>query len=298
MAVVDDLLTPRDFIRYAVSRFRAAGLAFGHGTDNAFDDAVFLTLEGLSLPIDQLEPYWDARLLEGERERLLGMIEERIATRKPTAYILNKAYIQGVSFYVDERVIVPRSYIGELLFTDLIGGQGFTLVSEPESVERVLDLCTGSACLAILAAGVFPNAQIDAVDLSPAALEVARRNVADHGLADRITLYEGDVFEPLPEDAVYDLIIANPPYVDAAAMAALPPEFAHEPAMALGSGVDGLDVIRRILDGLDERLIEDGGLLCEVGRDRAALEEAYPDMEFLWLETANSFGEVFWLPGV
>lgn len=291
----DELFTLRDVIRYGVGRFRAAGLAFGHGTDNAFDDMVFLALEGLNLPVDQLEPYWDARLLRAERVRLLDLIDRRIATRKPTSYLLNKAYIQGVPFYVDERVIVPRSYIGELLFSELFGGEGFTLAPDVEAVGRVLDLCTGSGCLAILAAQIFPNATVDAVDLSPDALDVARRNVADHGVGDRVNLYCGDLYAPLPADARYDLIITNPPYVDAAAMADLPPEYRAEPEMALAAGDDGLDVVVRILAAAGDRLTPNGGIVCEIGRDRPALEERFEDLPFLWLQTAGSFGEVFWL---
>lgn len=292
---VDELLTVRDVIRYGVSQFRAAGLAYGHGTDNAFDDMVFLALEGLNLPVDQLEPYWDARLLRRERLALLELIERRIVTRKPTAYLLNKAYIQGVPFYVDERVIVPRSYIGELLFSNLFGGEGFNLVSDVEAVGRVLDLCTGSGCLAILAAQVFPNAIVDAVELSPDAYEVARRNVAEHGLEDRVNLYLGDLFQPLPADAQYDLIISNPPYVDAAAMAVLPPEYRAEPEMALAAGDEGLEVVNRILAEAGARLAAGGGLICEIGRDRPALEARFEDLAFLWLQTAGSFGEVFWV---
>lgn len=294
-APIDELFTLRDVIRYGVSRFRAAGLAFGHGTDNAFDDMVFLALEGLNLPVDQLEPYWDARLLRHERARLFDLIERRIDTRSPTAYLLNKAYIQGVPFYVDERVIVPRSYIGELLFSELFGGAGFTLVPDVEAVGRVLDLCTGSGCLAILAAQIFPNAIVDAVDLSADALEVARRNVADHGLEGRVNLHHGDLFAPLPADARYDIIITNPPYVDAAAMAHLPPEYQAEPEMALAAGEDGLDVVVRILAEAGERLTPSGGVICEIGRDRPALEAQFEDLPFLWLQTAGSFGEVFWL---
>ena len=292
---LDELQTLRDIIRYGVSRFRSAGLAFGHGSDNAFDDMVFLGLEGLNLPIDQLEPFGDARVLGAGRALLLELIERRVAARKPTAYLLNKAYIQGVPFYVDERVIVPRSYIGELLFSNLFGGEGFNLVSDVEAVTRVLDLCTGSGCLAILAAQIFPNAIVDAVDLSPDALEVARRNVAEHGLEGRVNLYQGDLFAPLPDDEQYDLIISNPPYVDAAAMAVLPAEYRAEPEMALAAGDDGLDVVVRILDEARAWLAPAGGLICEIGRDRPALEERYEDTAFLWLQTANSFGEVFWL---
>ena len=289
-----ELRTVRDLIRYGVSRFNEADLDYGHGTTNAHDEAVFMVLEGLSLPIDQLDPYVDARLTLAERRKVADLLHARVETRKPASYLLNKAYIQGIPFYVDERVIVPRSYIGEILFSDLIGGDDFTLVEDPTEVERVLDLCTGSGCLAILAAQIFPEAQVDAVDLSADALEVAKRNVADSGFEDRIALHHGDLFAPL-KNRKYDVIITNPPYVDAEAMAALPPEFRHEPEMALASGEDGLDIVRRILKEAPKHLTPEGGLLCEFGTGREILEAEYPDLDFFWVETANSFGEVFWL---
>lgn len=293
-AAAAEFVTVRDFVRHAVSRFTAADIAYGHGTTTAFDEAAFLVLETLSLPIDQLEPYLDARLASAERAALAAMIEARVTTRKPAAYLTGRAYVQGVPFHVDERVIVPRSYIGELLFGDLFGGDGFTLVEDPGAVTRVLDLCTGSGCLAVLAARVFPNAEVDAVDLSADALEVARRNVEESGDADRIALFRGDLFEPLGSRR-YDLILTNPPYVDEAAMDALPPEFLAEPRMALAGGEDGLDLVRRILDGAADRLSDRGGILCEIGTGRAVLEAERPDLDFLWLQTAHSFGEVFWL---
>ncbi|TWA64417.1 [LSU ribosomal protein L3P]-glutamine N5-methyltransferase [Azospirillum brasilense] len=289
-----ELRTVRDLIRYGVSRFTEADLDYGHGTTNAHDEAVFMVLEGLSLPIDQLDPYVDARLTLAERRKVADLLHARVETRKPASYLLNKAYIQGIPFYVDERVIVPRSYIGEILFSDLIGGDDFTLVEDPTEVERVLDLCTGSGCLAILAAQIFPEAHVDAVDLSADALEVAKRNVADSGFEDRIALHHGDLFAPL-KNRKYDVIITNPPYVDAEAMANLPPEFRHEPQMALASGEDGLDIVRRILKEAPKHLTPEGGLLCEFGTGREILEAEYPDLDFFWVETANSFGEVFWL---
>ena len=289
-----ELRTVRDLIRYGVSRFNEAELDYGHGTTNAYDEAVFMVLEGLSLPIDQLDPYVDARLTLAERRKVADLLHARVETRKPASYLLNKAYIQGIPFYVDERVIVPRSYIGEILFSDLIGGDDFTLVEDPTEVERVLDLCTGSGCLAILAAQIFPEAYVDAVDLSADALEVAKRNVADSGFEDRIALHHGDLFAPL-KNRKYDVIFTNPPYVDAEAMAALPPEFRHEPEMALASGEDGLDIVRRILKEAPKHLTPEGGLLCEFGTGREILEAEYPDLDFFWVETANSFGEVFWL---
>ena len=291
--VAAELATVRDFLRHAVSRFNAAGLVYGHGTGNAFDEAAFMVLEGLRLPIDQLEPYLDARLLPAERLHLAGLIHARVATRKPASYLVQRAYIRGIPFYVDERVIVPRSYIGELLFTDFADPET-SPVGDADEVGAVLDLCTGSGCLAVLAVLSFPNASVDAVDLSPAALEVARRNVGDFEMGDRISLHQGDLFAPLARRR-YDLILTNPPYVDAEAMAALPPEYAAEPAMALGSGEDGLDIVRRILAEAGAHLNPGGGLLCEIGTGRELLEAEYPDLPFLWIDTEESEAEVFWL---
>ena len=241
---IETFLTPRDWLRYAVGRFLAAGLAFGHGATTAIDEAAFLILEGLKLPIDTLDPFLDAKLLRHERARLCDLIEARATTRKPAAYLLNRAYIKGVPFYVDERVIVPRSLIGELLMTAF--AEDNALTGDPERIASVLDLCAGGGSLAILAARVFPNARIDAVDCSADALDVARRNVEEHGLVDRVALKEGDLFAPV-KDARYDLILANPPYVDAATIAEFPPEFAAEPRIAHAGGADGLDIVRRIL---------------------------------------------------
>jgi ribosomal protein L3 glutamine methyltransferase len=282
--------TPRDWFRYAVSRFRTAGLAFGHGATNAVDEAAFLVLEGLNLPIEALDPFADARLLIEERRRLDALIEARVTTRKPAAYLLNRAYIQGVSFYVDERVIVPRSFIGELLFSDLVGEGG--LIEAPHRLERVLDLCTGGGSLAILAARVFPNAAVDAADISADALAVARRNVAEHGLEDRIRVVEGDLFSGLGA-ARYDLILANPPYVEAAAAAAFPPEYAAEPQLAHVGGADGLDIVRRIVAAARGHLRASGGLICEIGQGQDAFEASFPDLSVVWLDTRESEGEVF-----
>jgi ribosomal protein L3 glutamine methyltransferase len=288
-----ELLTLRDFLRYAISRFNAAELVYGHGTTNAFDEAAFIVLEGLHLPIDRLEPFLDARLVAEERQRLTDLIEARVATRKPAAYLLGKAYIHGVPFHVDERVIVPRSFIGELLFSGLFDGSSQMLIEDPAAITRVLDLCTGSASIAILAAHVFPQAEIDAVDLSPDALEVARRNVEESGLADRLHLHRGDLFGPLGA-ARYDLILTNPPYVDREAMEALPPEYLAEPEMALAGGDDGLDIVRRILAEAPAHLNPGGGLLCEIGTGREILEDEYA-LPFVWLDTEESEAEVFWL---
>ncbi|MDB5571235.1 MAG: SAM-dependent methyltransferase [Hyphomicrobiales bacterium] len=292
--VTRELTTLRDYLRWAVSRFEEAGLVYGHGTTDAMDEAAFMVLEGLRLPIDRLDPFLDAKLLPRERERLAGLIEARVETRKPASYLLNKAYIRGVPFYVDERVIVPRSFIGELLFSGLFAGEDGALVDDPDAVESVLDLCAGSGALAILAARVFPYAQIDAVELSHDAADVARRNIAESGAAERLHLLEGDLFAPV-KGRRYDLIVTNPPYVDAQAMAELPPEYAHEPAMALGSGEDGLDIVRRILREAADHLTPTGALLCEIGRGRELLEAEFPHLPLLWLDTQESAGEVFFL---
>ena len=282
--------TPRDWFRYAVSRFQSAGLVFGHGTTNAVDEAAFLVLEGLSLPIDALDPFADARLLGAERRRLNGLIEARVATRMPLAYLLNRAYIQGVPFYVDERVIVPRSFLGELLFSGLVGEGG--LIAEPQSVVSVLDLCTGGGSLAVLAARIFPNARIDAADLSCDALAVARRNVDEHGLSERIRLREGDLFAAVGK-ARYDLILSNPPYVEVEAADAFPPEYAAEPRLAHVAGRDGLDIVRRIVAEARAHLNPGGMLICEIGQGRPAFERAFPDMDVVWLDTQESEAEVF-----
>jgi ribosomal protein L3 glutamine methyltransferase len=289
---VETFLTPRDWLRYAVGRFLSAGLAFGHGATTALDEAAFLILEGLGLPIDTLDPFLDARLLRDERTRLLGLIEARVTTRKPAAYLVNRAYIQGVPFYVDERVIVPRSLIGELVMTAFAEDNG--LVGDPETIASVLDLCTGGGSLAILAARVFPNARVEAVDVSPGALEVAARNVDEHGLQDRIALKQGDLFAPV-EGARFDLILTNPPYVNAAAIAGFPPEYAAEPLIAHAGGTDGLDIVRRILSEAAKHLTASGTLVCEVGGGRDALEQRFPHLPFVWLDTEDTSGEVFLL---
>lgn len=286
--------TVRDFLRFAVSSFSEARLVHGHGASNALDEAAFLLLETLHLPVDDINPWLDAKLLPAEREKLANILEARITTRKPAAYLTKRTYIHGVPFYVDERVIVPRSYIGELLFSGLFGGDGHNLIDDPQGITAVLDLCTGSGCLAILAAGIFPNAQIDAVDLSPDALEVARINVRDHSMQDRITLHQGDLFAPLAGKK-YDFIMTNPPYVAEAEVAAFPQEYAHEPVMAHIGGKDGLGIIRRILAAAPTHLNKGGGILCEIGTGREILDAEFPNLDFFWLDTEESSGEVFWL---
>jgi ribosomal protein L3 glutamine methyltransferase len=297
MRIAEELISVRDLLRYAVSRFNAAQLTYGHGTGNALDEAAFLTLEGLHLPVDDINPWLDARLTLAERERLIGLYDARIETRKPAPYLVGRAYIQGIPFRVDERVIIPRSFIAELLLGGELGPERLGLIADPERVGGVLDLCTGSGCLAIIAAMCLPEAEIDAVDLSPDALEVAAMNVADHGMDDRIRLLQGNLFAPL-ERVTYDLIITNPPYVAAAEVAAFPPEYASEPEMAHLGGEDGLDLVRTILAEATNHLNPDGGLVCEFGTGRDILEAEYPDLPFVWLDTEQSEGEVFWLSAV
>jgi ribosomal protein L3 glutamine methyltransferase len=288
-----ELTTILDFVRYAVSRFRAAKLVFAHGTTDPVAEAAFLVGEALHLPPERFDAFSRARVTGAERAAILRLIAARVRSRKPAAYLVRRAYIQGVPFYVDERVIVPRSYLGELLAGDLFAEGDYSLV-EPGKVTRVLDLCTGSGCLAILAALRFPDATVDAVDTSKDALDVARINVANHGLEKRVRLLRGDLYKPLG-DARYDLILANPPYVDAAGMADLPPECLHEPRRALAGGADGIAIVRRIIAEAPRHLRDAGGLLCEVGRTREAIEPAFPNTPFLWLDTEESSGEVFWL---
>ena len=290
-----ELVTLLDFVRYATSRFTEAKLTFAHGTTDPVAEAAFLVCETLHLHPDQFDAFATARITAHEARSILDVISRRVHSRQPAAYLVNKIYMRGLPFYIDERVIVPRSFIGELLDSHFSGedGEGPSLIEDAGAVENVLDLCTGSGCLAILAGRAFPNAQIDAVDISRGAIEVATRNVRDFGLEDRLTLHRGDLYAPLA-DKRYDLIIANPPYVDAEGMAGLPHECRAEPKLAFDGGADGLDVVRRILDQASRHLTAEGGLLCEIGRCRHALEMAYPHTEFLWLDTEDSEGEVFW----
>ena len=284
-----ELLTVRDCLRYAVSRFNAAELFFGHGSDNAWDEAVYLTLHALHLPLDRLEPFLDARLLAHEREALVKLYHRRCDERLPAAYLTHEAWLGDYRFYVDERVIVPRSFIAELLEEQLS-----PWIEDPWAVESALDLCTGSGCLAILTALAFPNAQVDAVDLSEDALAVAAKNIADYGLEERVERVHSDAFSQLVGRR-YDLIISNPPYVNAESVAALPPEYLHEPEMALGSGEDGLDFTRIILAHAKRHLNPGGIVVVEIGHNRDELEAAYPQLPFTWLDTQAGDQYVFML---
>lgn len=278
----NERFTIRELIRYAVSRFNAEHLVFGHGSDNAYDEAVYLVLFSLQLPPDTLEPFMDAHVLREESVRVLDLIEERVKTRVPAAYLTHEAYLQGHRFYVDSRVIVPRSPISELLSTGLS-----PWVSAPYDVERVLDMCTGSGCLAILAALAFPDAQVDGVDLSPDALEVARRNVDDYALQGRLHLHASNLFAALAP-AKYDVIICNPPYVNEGSMKALPQEFCAEPSMALAGGTDGMDLVRTILLDAPAFMADKGIIVLEIGHERDHFETAFPHLDPIWLQTEMS----------
>ena len=285
----NELSTLRDMLRFAVSRFTEASLFFGHGSDNAWDEAAYLLLHTLHLPIDRLEPFMDARLTSSERADVLEIIRRRISERLPAAYLTNEAWLGDCRFYVDQRVIVPRSHIAELLREQLS-----PWVEDPWAIRNVLDMCTGSGCLAILAAHAFPEAKVDGVDISPDALVVARRNVDDYDLAARLRLTESNAFAAL-EGKVYDVIISNPPYVNAESMAALPEEYRREPELALASGEDGLDFVRILLKETAKHLAPKGLLIVEIGHNRDALELAFPDTSFVWLDTSAGDENVFML---
>lgn len=284
-----ELVTVRDWLRHAVTRFNRAGIFCGHGVTDSFDEAVWLLLSSLALPLDRLEPFLDACIPSGERVALSAAIERRAVERVPTAYILGEAWLGDFRFTVDERVIVPRSFFAELL------EDGFSpWIEDPDAITSALDMCTGSGCLAILMAHAFPNAAITGADLSEDALDVAQRNVADYDLEERVELVRSDAFSALAERR-FDLIISNPPYVTTEAMDALPPEYLHEPHMALAAGDDGLDLVRRLLAQAARHLNPDGMLAVEVGHNRHLVEAAFPDLPFTWLSTRGGDDMVFLL---
>jgi len=281
--------TPRDLLRYAVTRFNTAKLFFGHGSAEAIDEAAYLILHTLNLPLDKLDPFLDARLLPDEVRDVLDVIERRTTQRVPAAYITREAWLGTYNFYVDERVLVPRSFIAELI------PQYFSpWVTDPDEVTNVLELCTGSGCLAIMMADAFPNAHVDAVDISRDALDVARRNVATYQLEDRLTLIESDLYQNVPKKK-YDVIVTNPPYVNSASMAKLPPEYLAEPQLALAGGQDGMDLVRRIVSGAAELLTDDGLLIVEIGNEREFAEQAFGDLGLTWLTTSNGDDMIFLL---
>jgi ribosomal protein L3 glutamine methyltransferase len=286
----DALCSVRDLIRYGVSRFNEATLFFGHGSDNAWDEAVYLVLFALHLPPDQLEPFMDARVLPQERERALSLIDLRCEQRLPAPYLTHEAWLQGFRFHVDQRVIVPRSPIAELLMNQLS-----PWISDPYEVTGILDLCTGSGCLAIIAAHQFPEAFVDATDISRDALDVAVINVAQHGMDDRLNLHHGSLYDPLPVAARYDLIISNPPYVNTRSMGKLPAEYRHEPRLALAGGDDGMDIVRTIIEQAPAHLSDEGLLVIEIGHERAFFEAAFPELEPIWLDTAEASDQILLL---
>jgi ribosomal protein L3 glutamine methyltransferase len=286
--LIDELRTPRDFVRWGASRFNEAGLYFGHGTDNAVDEANVLVLHALHLPPGIPDELMRANLTREERRDVLRLLRRRIDERVPVPYLTREAWFAGLAFYVDERVLVPRSLLGEVI------EEGFSPWLDTVEVDRVLDLGTGSGCIAIACALAFPGATVDAVDVSAEALEVARINVERHGVEDRVRLVHSDLFAALPP-ARYRLIVSNPPYVDAEELRRMPPEYGREPRLGLAAGADGLDVVRRILTDAAEWLARDGVLVVEVGASRPALEQAYPEVPFTWLELERGPDEVFLL---
>lgn len=282
--------TLRDVLRYAVTRFGQAKLAFGHGNANAYDEAAYLLLHTLSLPLDMLDPFLDAALTDAEIAKVLEVIEKRATDRIPAAYLTQEAWLHGYRFYVDERTIVPRSLIAELLL------ERFSpWVSHPDNIDSVLELCTGSGCLSIMAADAFPDAQVDAVDISADALDVARRNVDDYEMGDRISLFQGDLYAPLPAGRRYKLIFANPPYVNSVSMSKLPTEYRREPELALAGGDDGMDIVRRIVDQARPHLSDDGVLVIEIGNERRYAEAAFGGLDPVWLSTSAGDDAVFLL---
>lgn len=284
-----ELTTLRDLLRYAVSQFNGAGLAFGHGSDNAWDEAVYLLLHSLHLPLDTLQPFLDAHVVAQERTRFLELVHRRCQERLPAAYLTGEAWLQGHRFVVDERVIVPRSPISELLTQQLT-----PWVSNPDDIFAALDLCTGSGCLAILAALAFENAQVDAVDLSQDALAVAQKNIDDYGLGGRITAHRSDLFQQLPQTE-YDLIICNPPYVNSTSMGRLPTEYRQEPDLALAGGEDGMDLIRRIIADAPDFMAPDGLLVLEIGHEYSHFVSAFSHLDPVWLATAHTEDQILLL---
>ena len=282
-----DFSTVRDLLRYAVTRFNAAKLFFGHGSSDAMDEAAYLILHTLHLPLDKLDPFLDARLLPDEVAALLHVIAQRTDERLPAAYITQEAWLGSYRFYVDERVLVPRSFIAEM-----IPQQFAPWVADPFAITDILELCTGSGCLSIMMADAFPRAQVDATDISADALKVAHRNIDDHALTTRINLIASDLYEHTGGHH-YDMIIANPPYVNADSMTHLPAEYGHEPQIALAGGTDGMDLVRRIVDGAAARLTPGGILMVEIGNEREHCEAAFPTLEMTWLTTSAGDDMVF-----
>jgi ribosomal protein L3 glutamine methyltransferase len=290
-ADTDALITIDDLVRWGTSRFTAAGLCFGHGTDNARDESHWLVAHALHLPFELAAEYGGCRVTPTEREAVLALLARRVDERLPAAYLTGGTRFAGLDFDVDDAVMIPRSPLAELI------EQGFAPWAEPSGIRRVLDLCTGSGCLGIAAATYLPAAAVDLADVSPAALAVARRNIARHGLADRVRALESDLFAGIggDDDDGYDVIVSNPPYVGAAEMETLPPEYRHEPALALAAGETGLDLVLRILRDAPDYLADDGVLVAEVGNSAEALAAALPAVPFTWIDFERGGEGVFTL---
>lgn len=286
-SLLDELESIRDFVRFSLSHFHEERLYFGHGTDNAWDEAVQLVLNAVHLPWNTRPEVLDARLTRSEKRRILEYLRQRVVERKPLPYITGEAWFMGLAFSVDERVLIPRSPIAQLI------EQEFEPWLRPGPVNRVLDLCTGSGCIGIATALAFPEAEVDLVDISADALEVARTNIARYELSDRVQVVESDLFAALAPTRTYDLIVSNPPYVDAADLASMPAEYRHEPALALGSGVDGLDITRQILRQAATHLTQQGLLVVEVGNSEVHLMEQYPQLPLIWVELEAGGNGVF-----
>lgn len=287
--ISNQLITLRDFIRWSASRMNEAELHFGHGSDNALDEAAALVLQTLHLPADLHSDYFSSALTADEKQAILTRLRQRIEERIPLAYLTQRAWFMGLPFYVDERVLIPRSPLAEL-----IEQQFSAWIADPDEVAHILDLCTGSGCIGIACAYAFPDARVDLTDISEQALEVAQLNVEEHGLDDQIDLIQSDLFAGLCGRR-YDIIISNPPYVGADELAELPTEYTHEPALALASGEHGLDAVLTILREAAQHLNAHGILIVEVGNTQQALSEALPDMPFIWLEFERGGDGVFLL---
>lgn len=286
--LVEELTTIRDWMRYAVSQFEASDIFYGHGTDNSYDEAVWLIMSGLHLPTETLDNFLDAVITKQERKHLAHLIDQRVTKRTPTAYLVREAWLHDFKFYVDERVIVPRSFIAELLLDDSLS----PWIEFPEMIQSAADICTGSGCLGVLLAHAFPSAMVDIVDISPDAIAVSNINIANYGLEEQVTAIQSDMFTAL-SGKTYDIIISNPPYVDASSMARLPSEYRNEPQLALGSGTAGLDHTHTLLREAANYLTDGGVLIVEIGHNRDALYEAYPNVPFTWLDTSGGDQFVF-----
>lgn len=283
----DELQTIQDLVRWGGCRFTEAGLHFGHGTDNAFDEAAWLVADALKMPLELIAEYGQCRVTDTERAAVVALLGRRIDERRPAAYLTGRTWFAGLEMLVSEHVMVPRSPLAELI------SHGFAPWAKPAEVGRILDLCTGSGCIGIAAAMHLPDADVDLADISPAALRIAMRNRALHGLEDRVRIIESDLFAAIDDEAVYDIIVSNPPYVAAAELEALPAEYRHEPQLAFAAGESGLDLVLRILRDAPDFLVDDGLLIVEVGSAAETLQDRFPELHLTWLEFERGGEGVF-----